>query len=113
MTGGAGEDIFYYDSSGANVISDYAEEDKISIASGTAETSTSGDDLIFTVGKGKISVAGSADKIVTYIDADGEHVYKKKLRASNLIQRARARRSRQNTLRTNSLQANTATIKIF
>ncbi|MBQ4404131.1 MAG: hypothetical protein II857_06930 [Selenomonadaceae bacterium] len=77
VKGGDGADIFYYKSSGANVISDYAAEDKISIATGTAATSTSGDDLVLTVGgKGKITVVGGKSKTVTYIDADGEHTYK-------------------------------------
>ncbi|MBR3049978.1 MAG: calcium-binding protein, partial [Selenomonadaceae bacterium] len=76
VKGGAGADIFYYKSSGKNVISDYAAEDKISIASGKAATSTSGDDLVLTVGKGKITVVGGKSKTVTYIDAGGEHIYK-------------------------------------
>ncbi len=80
VKGGDGADIFYYKSSGANVISDYAAEDKISIASGTAATSTSGDDLVLTVGgKGKITVVGGKSKTVTYIDAGGEHTYKETL----------------------------------
>ncbi|MBR3051825.1 MAG: hypothetical protein IKG61_10305, partial [Selenomonadaceae bacterium] len=76
VTGGAGADIFYYKSSGKNVISDYAAEDKISIASGKAATATSGDDLVLTVGKGKITVVGGKSKTVTYYDAGGEHTYK-------------------------------------
>ncbi|MBE8951330.1 MAG: calcium-binding protein [Quinella sp. 3Q1] len=77
VKGGDGADIFYYKTNGANVISDYAAEDTISIASGKAATSTSGDDLILTVGgKGKITVVGGKSKTVTYYDADGEHTYK-------------------------------------
>ncbi|MBR6887253.1 MAG: flagellar hook-basal body complex protein [Selenomonadaceae bacterium] len=76
VKGGDGADIFYYKTNGANVISDYAAEDTISIASGKAATSTSGDDLILTVGgKGKITVVGGKSKTVTYYDADGEHTY--------------------------------------
>ncbi|MBR3051231.1 MAG: flagellar hook-basal body complex protein, partial [Selenomonadaceae bacterium] len=76
VKGGDGADIFYYKTNGANVISDYAAEDTISIASGKAATSTSGDDLILTVGgKGKITVVGGKSKTVTYYDADGEHPY--------------------------------------
>ena len=77
ITGGKGADIFYYKSSGANVISDYAEEDKISIASGTANISISGDDAIFTVGKGKITVEGGADKTITYFENGVEKTYSK------------------------------------
>ncbi|MBE8951331.1 MAG: calcium-binding protein [Quinella sp. 3Q1] len=75
VKGGAGADVFYYKSSGANVLSDYAEEDTISIASGKAATSTSGDDLILKAGKGKVTIVGGRSKTVTYIDADGEHTY--------------------------------------
>ncbi len=77
VTGGKGADIFYYKSSGANVISDYAEEDKISIASGTVNVTTSGDDAIFTVGKGKITVEGGADKTITYFENGVEKTYSK------------------------------------
>ena len=72
VTGGNGADIFVYKSSGANVISDYSAEDKISIESGVAEITSNGDDVIFN---GKLTVQGGADKIVTYIDASGEQTY--------------------------------------
>ena len=75
VTGGKGSDVFYYKSNGANVIKDYTDEDKISIASGTAKVTTSGDDVIFTVGKGKITLTGGADKTVTYTDKSGDHIY--------------------------------------
>ena len=73
VNGGAGKDLFVY-KSGNNVIADYAEEDKISIA-GTAQVTTNGSDVIFTVGKGKITVTGGKGKNITYVDAGGEHVY--------------------------------------
>ena len=81
VTGGAGSDVFYYKSTGANVIKDYALEDKISIASGTAEVTTSGSDVVFTVGKGKITVQGGADKNVTYIEGGTEKIYTNALEA--------------------------------
>ena len=77
VSGGDGADIFYYKSNGSNVIADYAAEDKISIASGTAEISAIGDDLILTVGSGKITITGGANETVTYFDDSGEHTYKK------------------------------------
>ena len=85
VSGGDGADIFYYKSSGSNVIDDYAAEDKISIASGTANISASGNDLIFTIGSGKISVTGGANQTVTYFDADGEHIYKKNSDSGKII----------------------------
>ena len=74
VTGGDGADTFYLKSSVANVITDYAEEDKISLASGNANVSISGDDVIFN---GKITINGGADKKITYIDAGGENIYSK------------------------------------
>ncbi|MBR0290041.1 MAG: hypothetical protein IJQ82_13785, partial [Selenomonadaceae bacterium] len=47
--------------------------DKIKIASGTVNyTHNSAHDLIFTVGKGKITVREGGEKTVTYINPDGE-----------------------------------------
>ncbi len=74
VTGGDGADTFYLKSSVANVITDYAEEDKISLASGNANVSISGDDVIFNE---KITINGGADKKITYIDAGGENIYSK------------------------------------
>ena len=73
LTGGAGSDVFIY-TAGNDVITDYSEEDKISVT-GTADISTSGSNVIFTVGTGKITVTGAADKIITYIDKSGEQIY--------------------------------------
>ena len=83
LTGGDGADIFVYkNGDGADVITDYSEDDgdKISIASGTVSSiTTSKKNVIFTVGKGKITVQNAADQLVTYIDANGdEKVYTNK-----------------------------------
>lgn len=77
VTGGAGSDVFYYKSTGKNVITDYAENDKISLESSTAKVTTSGSDVVFTVDKGgKITVKGGAGKSITYIDTKGrEKIY--------------------------------------
>ncbi|MBR4152623.1 MAG: calcium-binding protein [Selenomonadaceae bacterium] len=76
LTGGNGADIFVYaNGNGKDIITDYTEEDKIQITQGKATVKKSGKDVIFTVGKGKISVKGAADKIVTYIDASGKTNY--------------------------------------
>lgn len=50
---------------GANVIRDYAAEDEISIASGTAKVTTSGSNVILTAGKCIITVENGNDKTVT------------------------------------------------
>ena len=77
LTGGKGSDVFVYaKGDGNDVITDYAEEDKISIASGTISTiKTSGNDVIFTVGTGKLTVKNAKSKVVTYIDAKGKTNY--------------------------------------
>ena len=72
VNGGEGTDIFYLNPKVANVIADYAEEDKISLSSGSAEIEKSGDDVIFN---GKITVKGGADKVISYVDAGGEQIY--------------------------------------
>ena len=77
LTGGEGSDVFVYNNGDGNdVITDYAEEDKIQIASGTIKSvKKSGSDVIFTVGKGKITVKNAAKKTVTYLDAGGKTNY--------------------------------------
>ena len=73
INGGDGADIFYVKPNVANVIADYAAEDKISMT-GSAEVEKSSDDIIFN---GKITVTGGANKKITYIDAGGEKIYSK------------------------------------
>ncbi|MBQ3337815.1 MAG: calcium-binding protein, partial [Selenomonadaceae bacterium] len=70
VKGGKGSDVFALRSTGT--INDYAEEDKISLSS-AAEISVSGDDVIFN---GKVTVAGAADKSITYIEDGAEKVFK-------------------------------------
>ena len=84
VTGGKGNDqitssgngnVFVYKTGdGKDVINNFSESDILSI-SGTADVTTSGSDVIFTVGTGKITLAGAADKNFTYKDSDGEHTY--------------------------------------
>ena len=75
VKGGDGADLFIFTAGKSNVITDYAEEDKISITSGTAQATTSGNNVIFTVGDGKITVTGGKDKKIKYFDENGEHTY--------------------------------------
>lgn len=76
LTGGAGSDTFQYaKNTGKDVITDYDEEDRILFSSGTKDEidiSTSGDDVVFTLGKGKITVKDAANKTVTYVVGDEE-----------------------------------------
>ncbi|MBR4153012.1 MAG: hypothetical protein IKT98_08650 [Selenomonadaceae bacterium] len=77
LTGGDGADIFlYYNGDGNDVIADYSEEDEIQIE-GSAKATTSGRDVILTVGKNKITVKNAAkNKIgVTYVENGIEHDY--------------------------------------
>ena len=80
LTGGKGADVFvYYDGSGNDVITDYSEEDKIYVATGTiSNVSKSGiKDVVLTVGTGKIVVKNAIKKGITYFDEnDFEHDYK-------------------------------------
>ena len=72
ISGGAGADIFALKPSVANIITDYDSADKISLSS-AANISVSGSDLIFN---GKLTVAGAADKVVTYIEGGIEKIFK-------------------------------------
>jgi Ca2+-binding RTX toxin-like protein len=79
LVGGDGSDVFlYYGGYGNDIISDYAESDIISIASGNiSKVKPNGKDVIFTVGKNKITVKNALRKGITYIDKDDvEHDYK-------------------------------------
>ena len=76
LTGGKGSDVFYYNSDDGNdVITDYEEDDTIKISGVAAKVSTKNDDVIFTVGSGKITVKGAKDKVISYADKNGEHTY--------------------------------------
>ena len=85
LTGGEGSDVFIYaKGDGNDIITDYAEEDKIKITSGTAKVKKNGSNVIFTVGSGKITVKGAANKTVTYIEG-GKTKYFPKKPASPII----------------------------
>ena len=74
VAGGAGADVFALKSTAANVISDYAAEDKISLTSGTADFSVKGDDLLLN---DKVTLTGAAALKVTYIEGGVEKIYTK------------------------------------
>lgn len=73
LTGGAGADTFIYNSgAGFDIITDYSatEGDVIKLGQKTSVTGleVSGNDLILTIGKGKITVQGGATQTVNVID---------------------------------------------
>jgi Ca2+-binding RTX toxin-like protein len=87
IAGGKGNDIIslssaaknnvisYSNGDGKDIIYGLTADDTIKIAKGMAATSTSGDDVIFTVGKGKITVKGAKNKTFSYSDAEGNKTY--------------------------------------
>ena len=78
LTGGEGEDVFVYNSGeGKDVITDYTEgEDVIQFASGTvSKIKESGKNVIFTVGKGTVTVKNGKDNVISYIEGDEEKTY--------------------------------------
>ena len=71
LTGGDGADTFVY-SAGKNIITDYAEEDKIELAKGKiSKTTYSGNDVIFKIGGGTLTVKDGNGKAITIIDSSG------------------------------------------
>ena len=79
LTGGADSDTFVFaNNDGKDLITDYTEEDVIKFTSGTPKFKKSGSNVLITLGNGKITVKGAADKVITYIDKDGnERTYPK------------------------------------
>lgn len=76
VSGGDGDDIFIINANGSNIITDYKAGDKISITSGTATVTTSGNDVVFNVGFNKIlTVTGGRNENITYFDDAGEHTH--------------------------------------
>ncbi|MBQ4494176.1 MAG: hypothetical protein II968_00250 [Selenomonadaceae bacterium] len=72
LTGGAGDDVFAY-TAGNDTITDYATGDKIYLdVSDISKSTVSGDNVIFTVGTGKISVQGAKGERITLLDTSGK-----------------------------------------
>jgi hypothetical protein len=86
ITGGKGNDIIslssaaknnvisYSNGDGKDIIYGFDSNDKLKIA-GTAKVTTSGNDVVFTVGKGKITVKNAKNKTFSYSDAGGTKTY--------------------------------------
>ncbi len=82
INGGNGDDIFVYNNGDGNdTIVDYSENDKIKVSSSFAQSvlngaSIKGNDVVFKIGSGKITVKNGADKIITFVDEkDNEYLY--------------------------------------
>lgn len=75
LTGGKGKDVFVYSNGdGKDVITDYtAGQDKIKISSGSIRnTAYSGNDVVFMIGKGSITVKNGKGKKISVIDSNGK-----------------------------------------
>ena len=70
LSGGDGADVFVWNKGDGNdKITDYTNEDTIQIVGSTVTTvNASGDNLIMTIGKNKITIVGGADKVISYTD---------------------------------------------
>ncbi|MBE8953894.1 MAG: calcium-binding protein, partial [Quinella sp. 1Q7] len=71
LTGGKGADVFVY-TAGKDVISDYASGDKISLGAAITATAVSGSNVVFTIGKGKLTVKDAKGKKLTLINSAGK-----------------------------------------
>ena len=78
LTGGGGADIFIYGqvkNEGKDVITDYAEEDKISVASGEIDSVSvvkKSSDVTFKINGGTLIVKDGVGKKITTVDSTGE-----------------------------------------
>ena len=71
LTGGAGKDLFFY-SAGNDVITDYAAGDKISIGAAITDTTVSGNNVVFSVGSGSLTIKDGKGKKLALIDSTGK-----------------------------------------
>ena len=73
LTGGAGNDVFIYKSGdGKDVITDYAAGDKISLNTAYSDVTLSGSNVVFTIGKGTLTLQKAKGKTLTLIDSKGK-----------------------------------------
>ena len=69
--------IVYNSGEGNDTIYGLDDNDTLKIATGTTSVTTKGNDVIFTVGNGKITVKGGVGKTINYVDKNGENTYPK------------------------------------
>ncbi len=82
LTGGAGKDTFVYaDGGGKDTVADYmAGDDTLYISSGSISKTAlanSNKDVVFTVGKGQVTLAGGAGKTISLKDSRGSYTMSK------------------------------------
>ena len=79
LTGGNGKDVFIY-SGGKDVITDYtAAQDKIQVDGTISNTSYKGDDVIFKIGSGTLTVKDAKGKKISVTDSSGTQTYSRTL----------------------------------
>ena len=79
LTGGNGKDTFVY-SGGKDVITDYtAAQDKIQVDGTISNTSYKGDDVIFKIGSGTLTVKDAKGKKISVTDSSGTQTYSRTL----------------------------------
>ena len=71
LTGGKGNDIFVY-TGGKDTITDYDTGDKISLGGAVSKATVKGSNVVFTIGKGSLTVKDGKEKTLNMIDTDGE-----------------------------------------
>ena len=68
LTGGDGADVFVY-TAGKDVITDYTAGDKISLNTAYSNVTLNGSDVVFTIGKGTLTLKKAKGKTITLIDS--------------------------------------------
>ena len=67
--GGDGSNVFVYNKGDGNDrIYNFGNSDKLSITSGTVNVTANGNDVVFTVDKGKITLVGAVNREINYIE---------------------------------------------
>ena len=98
ISGGAGDDtielandawhvIEYAAGEGKDVIIGYGETDSIKLTKGTivsSKTTLSGDDVIFTIGTGTLTIKEGIGKLITFIDAKDEIISSERYGPANI-----------------------------
>ena len=73
LVGGDGKDIFVYNNGDGNdTIVDYVAGDKISIGTAISKATLKGSDVVFTIGKGTLTVKDGANKKLSMINSKGK-----------------------------------------